>query len=105
VSFLFDPSVSVDLLDLSLALRTFRSGEQMTTDQILSMLNFGGEVNLLRFLSVRAGYYGGYLSAGVGLDIFLVDINAAIAGDFGRDAADQWGFSNVGGSVEFAFRL
>ncbi|MBU8914242.1 MAG: hypothetical protein KOO61_09480 [Spirochaetales bacterium] len=105
VSFLFDPSVSVDLLDLSLAIRTFQSGQQMTTDQILSMLNFGGEMNLLRFLSIRGGYYGGYLSAGVGLDIFLVDIHAAIAGDFGRDAAGQWGFSNVGGSVEFAFRL
>ncbi len=104
-SFLFDPSVSVDLLDLSLALRTFQAGQQMTTDQILSMLNFGGEVNLLRFLSVRGGYYGGYLSAGLGLDIFVVDINAAIAGDFGRDAAGQWGFSNVGGSVEFAFRF
>lgn len=104
-SFLIDPSVSVDLLDLSLALRMFQSGQQMTSDQILSMLNFGGEINLLRFLSVRGGYYGGYLSAGVGLDIFLVDINAAIAGDFGRDAAGQWGFSNVGGSVELAFRL
>ncbi|MCK4515923.1 MAG: hypothetical protein KAU31_11735, partial [Spirochaetaceae bacterium] len=87
VSYLFDPSLSVDLLDLSLALRTIQAGQQMTTDQILSMLNFGGEVNLLRFLSVRGGYYGGYLSAGLGLDIFLVDINAAVAGDFGRDAA------------------
>jgi len=105
VSFLFDPSISVDLLDLSLALRTFQAGDQMTTDQILSMLNFGGEMNLLRFLSVRGGYYGGYLSAGIGLDIFVVDINAAIAGDFGRDADDQWGFSNVGGSVEVAFRF
>ena len=105
VSFLFDPSLSVDLLDLSLALRTFQAGQQMTTDQVLSMLNFGGEVDLLRFLSVRGGYYGGYLSAGLGLDIFVVDINAAVAGDFGRDAAGQWGFSNVGGSVEFAFRF
>ena len=105
VSFLFDPSISVDLLDLSLALRTFQSGQQMTTDQILSMLNFGGEMNLLRFLSIRGGYYGGYLSAGIGLDLFVVDINAAIAGDFGRDAAGQWGFSNVGGSVEAAFRF
>lgn len=105
VSYLFDPSISVDLLDLSLALRTFQAGQQMTTDQILSMLNFGGEMNLLRFLSIRGGYYGGYLSAGIGLDIFVVDINAAIAGDFGRDDAGQWGFSNVGGSVEVAFRF
>jgi len=105
MSFLFDPSVSVDLLDLSLALRTIRSGEKVTPDQIVSMLNFGGEVNLLRFLSVRGGYYGGYLSAGVGLDIFLADIEAAIAGDFGRDDVGNWGFSNVGGAVEVAFRF
>ena len=102
--FLFDPAVSVDLLDLSLALRTFQSGEQVTSDQILSMLNFGGEVELLRFLSIRGGYYGGYLSAGVGIDIFVANIEAAIAGDFGRDEAGQWGFSNVGAAFEFAFR-
>jgi hypothetical protein len=105
VSFLFDPSVSVDLLDLSLALRTFQAGQQMTTDQVLSMLNFGGEINLFRFLSIRGGYYGGYLSAGVGVDMYVAELQAAVAGDFGRDAAGQWGFSNVGASLEFAFRF
>lgn len=105
VSFLVDPSISVDLLDVSLALRTVRSGQEVTGDLLLSMLNFGGQVEFLRFLTIRGGYYGGYLSAGVGLDAVVVEINGAIAGDFGRDEADQWGFSNVGGSVEFAVRF
>jgi hypothetical protein len=105
LTYLIDPKLSVDLLDMTSAIRTWQSGEQVTVDQVVGMLNFGGEVNLLRFLAVRAGYYGGYLSAGVGLDIFLLDINAAIAGDFGRDDTGAWGFTNVGGSVEVAIRF
>ena len=105
LSGLVDPKVSVDLLDMTSAIRTWQDGGQVTVDQIVDMLNFGGEVDLLRFLSIRAGYYGGYLSAGLGLDIFLLDINAAIAGDFGRDDAGAWGFTNVGGSVEVAIRF
>jgi hypothetical protein len=105
ISFLIDPRISVDLLDVSLALRTAQSGEEITSDVLLSMLNFGAEIETLRFLTVRGGYYGGYLSAGLGLDLVVVDINAALAGDFGRDDAGQWGFTNVGGSVEFAIRF
>ena len=69
------------------------------------MLNIGGQINLFRFLSVRGGYSGGYLSAGLGLDMFFLDLNAAISGDFGRDDTGAWGFTNVGGSVEVALRL
>jgi len=104
-SFLFDPSVSVDLLDVTGMLRTLRAGEQITGDQVISMLNFGTEINLLRFLTVRAGYYGGYLSAGLGLDLYVVELQSAIAGDFGRDDSGAWGFSNVGASLEFAIRF
>jgi hypothetical protein len=104
-SYLFDPSVSVDLLDVTSTLRTISSGGEVTGDQVLAMFNFGGQIDLFRFLSVRAGYAGGYLSAGLGLDLFFLDINAAIAGDFGRDQAGTWGFSNIGGSVEVALRL
>jgi hypothetical protein len=104
-SYLFDPSVSVDLLDTTSAIRTIRDGGQVTGEQILGMLNFGGQINLFRFLAVRAGYAGGYMSAGVGLDIFFLDINAAIAGDFRRDESGAWGFTRVGGSVEVALRF
>ncbi len=105
LTYLIDPSVSVDLLDVTSAVRTWQAGEQVTGDQVMDMLNFGGQLRLLQFLSLRGGYYGGYLSAGVGLDIFLLDINAAVAGDFGRDDAGVWGFTNVGGSVEVGIRF
>lgn len=105
LSYMIDPSISVDLLDMTSALRTWQAGDEVTVDQVVSMLNFGGELKLLRFLSLRGGYYGGYLSAGLGLDIFLLDVNAAVAGDFGRDASGQWAFSNVGGSVEVGIRF
>jgi hypothetical protein len=69
------------------------------------MLNFGGQIDMFRFFSIRAGYAGGYMSAGLGLDLFFLDINAAIAGDFGRDDEGAWGFTNVGGSVEAGLRF
>lgn len=105
LSYLLDPSFGVDLLDVTSMVRLWQSGAEITPDQVLEMLNFGGELGLLRFLTLRGGYYGGYISGGVGLDIFLIDINAAVAGDFSRDANGRWGFTNVGGSVELGIRF
>ncbi|MFP4114034.1 MAG: conjugal transfer protein TraF [Spirochaetota bacterium] len=105
LSYIVDPSISVDLLDMTSAIRTWQAGDQVSADQVLSMLNIGGEVKLLRFLSLRGGYYGGYLSGGVGLDLFFIDLNAAIAGDFRRDNSGRWGFDNIGGSLELAIRF
>lgn len=105
VRYLFDPSVSIDLLDVTAGVRVVQEGGELTPDVLLSMLNFGAQADLLRVFSVRAGYYGGYLSAGVGLKVFLIDINAAVAGDFRRDATGTWGFTDVGGAIEAAIRF
>jgi hypothetical protein len=104
VSFLIDPSVSVDLLDVTSFVRTWQAGETVTAEQIFDTLNFGGQLKLLRFMTVQAGYYGGFLSAGVGIKILVLDINAAIAGDFGFDGGTI-GFSEVGGSLEIGIRF
>lgn len=104
LSFLIDPSVSVDLLDVTSAVRTWQAGQTVTTDQLIEILNFGGQVRLLRFMTVQAGYYGGFLSAGVGMKILMLDINAAVAGDFGFDGGTL-GFSEVGGSIEIGIRF
>ncbi len=100
-----DPSVGLDLVDVTSFIRTRKAGESVSFDQILSMVNVGGEVTILRFLSLRGGYYGGYLAGGIGLDIFLLDLNAAIAGNIGRDEQGRWGFQSIGGSVELAIRF
>ncbi len=66
-------------------------------------LNVGAEVKLLSFLALRAGYSGGYLSAGVGLDLYIMELNAAI---FSKEAGSHAGSSQqMGASVELAFRF
>jgi len=105
LSFLFDPSVSVDLLDVTSAVRSWQAGQAVTGDQLVDMLNFGGQVRLLRFMTVQAGYYGGFLSAGLGMEILMLQINTAVAGDFGFDDAGSLGFTEVGGSIEIGIRF
>lgn len=105
VTRLIDPSIGFDLIDVTSFIRTRRAGEAVSLDQVRSMFNVGGEVTILRFLSLRGGYYGGYLAAGVGLDVFMFDLNAAIVGDIGRNEQGRWGLSGVGGSVELAIRF
>ncbi len=100
-----DPSVGLDLVDVTSLIRARQAGESISADHILSLVNVGGEVTLLRFLSLRGGYYGGYLAAGVGLNVFLFDLNAAVAGGFGRNDVGRWGFQSFGGSVELAIRF
>ncbi len=95
--YIFDPRISLDIVDVTRALRAHKAGEFNP----LEMIHFGAEVKLLSLLKVRAGYYGGYISGGVGLKLLFIDVNAAVAGDF--DSAGN--FSNIGGSIEAAIRF
>ncbi len=66
-------------------------------------LNVGAEIKLLSFLALRAGYSGGYLSAGVGLDLYIMELNAAI---FSKETGSHAGSNQqMGASVELAFRF
>lgn len=66
-------------------------------------LHAGAEVKLLSFLSVRAGYSSGYLSAGLGIDLFIAELNAAI---YSQETGSHAGSNQqMGGSVELAFRF
>ncbi len=105
VTYLLDPRLSVDIVDLLGIVGTAESEAGFSLRDALSMLHLGGEARILRFLSLRGGYYGGYLSGGVGVEVLFADVNAAVAGDFGRDADGVWGFSTVGGSFEVAIRF
>lgn len=65
-------------------------------------LHAGAEVKLLSFLSVRAGYSSGYLSAGIGLDLFIAELNAAL---YSQETGSNSGSNQqMGASVELAFR-
>jgi len=66
-------------------------------------LNAGAEVKLLSFLSLRAGYSSGYLSAGLGLDLFIAELNAAL---YSQETGTHSGSNQqMGASVELAFRF
>jgi len=66
-------------------------------------LHAGAEVKLLSFLALRAGYSSGYLSAGLGLDLFIAELNAAI---YSQETGTHSGSNQqMGASVELAFRF
>ncbi|MFP4550594.1 MAG: hypothetical protein ACLFNT_07305 [Spirochaetales bacterium] len=102
---ILDPTLNVDLLDITSAARKWRDGESVNPEDLLNMVNLGGELTFLRFLTVRGGFYGGYLSAGLGLKVFMIDINAAVAGDFSFSGSQFVEFTDVGTSLEVAIRF
>lgn len=66
-------------------------------------LHAGAEVKLLSFIALRAGYSAGYLSAGIGLDLFIAELNAAI---YSLETGSRSGSNQqMGASVELAFRF
>ena len=66
-------------------------------------LNAGAEIKLLNFLALRAGYSSGYLSAGIGLDLFIAELNAAI---YSQETGSHSGSNQqMGASLELAFRF
>ncbi len=65
-------------------------------------LDLGAEIVLLSSIALRAGLQGGYFTAGFGLDLFFIELNAALyARELGSNAGDQ---PQMGGSVELAVR-
>jgi hypothetical protein len=105
LSVAFDPTLSIDLLDVTSAVRSWQAGETVNPEDLLQMVNLGGQIKFLRFFTVQAGYYGGYLSAGVGAKLFMLDINAAVAGDFSFEGPEFVQFTDVGASLEVAIRF
>jgi len=66
-------------------------------------LHAGAEVRLLSFLSLRGGLSSGYLSAGLGIDFVIGELNAALYSvETGTNAGSN---QQMGASLEFAFRF
>ncbi len=68
-----------------------------------SILHLGTEVKFFDILSLRGGFSSGYLTAGFGLDLWIVELNAAIySQEVGRQAGDD---QQMGVNMELVFRF
>ncbi len=110
LSFLIDPRVSVDIRDLLKFIDIVSLPETDPRKQAwspLEMLHIGAEVTFLDFVTVRAGLFGEYLSAGAGVRLLFMDINAAVTGDFDQVALanGELEFGTIGASIEAAIRF
>jgi hypothetical protein len=95
LSFFFDPTVSVDLVDPIGVIRDKQSP--------WSLLHFGADVKMLRFISLRAGINQGYVTAGFGVKLLFLDINASMfTRELGPYAGDR---PNTGYTLEAALRF
>lgn len=71
--------------------------EKASTDfkTSLDLLHAGGELRLLNFLSLRAGFNEGLLAFGAGLDFAFIEIDAAIFSEKIANVADGPGRSGI----------
>lgn len=84
---LIDPSLYVELKD---PVYVFNNWEG--AGSALNLLHAGAEVKVLKFISLRGGLNRGWISAGAGVKLLFIDVNAsvfteelgALAGDDGR---------------------
>jgi len=96
LSAVIDPEVSVEFSDV---VNTLASNEPIDP---VRMFKFGAAARIIKILNVSAGYYGGYVSAGLGLDLFFLDLNLA---GFLKATSDTVGYADYGVSAELAVRF
>lgn len=114
LSWIVDPRVNVDIHDLFGFLRYINEeGVQKdkatygTSYNFVERLHVGAEAAFLGGLaSVRGGFYGDFLSAGLGIHLLFLDINAGVGlSQLEKNEAGEWAFKQLGASVEFAVRF
>ncbi len=94
-SSILDPKIHVDLKD---PIPVFK-GEASPW----SLLHIGAEAKMFRFLSLRGGFCQGYITAGVGMKLLFLDINASVFTlERGRFIGDR---PNSGVALEAALRF
>lgn len=70
------PVISADLVDMAGMVRSISEGEFRSEDLLLH-LNAGAEIGILDIVKVRAGINRGYMSVGLGLNIFIAQMDVA----------------------------
>jgi len=89
--------------EVSNALRGLRAIQGNENDfDYLSLIHAGANLSLWDFIGIMGGYNEGYLSAGVSLDLFFIEIAAT---GFMKANAAAVGYSDFGASVEAAIRF
>ena len=69
----------------------------------LTNLHLGAEVKLFDIFALRGGLSSGYLTAGIGFDLFVAELNASIySQEVGRQAGEA---QQLGASMELVFRF
>ncbi len=97
LSHFIDPMIHVEYKE------TFYSEDSGYTPSFLTKLHAGAEVKLLSFLKLRAGINQGYITAGAGFKLLILDINAAIfSNEMGLTAgADRSSGLTVDAAIRF----
>ena len=68
----------------------------------LALIHAGANLTLWDFLSIMGGYNEGYISGGLGLDLWFVELNAT---GFLKANPANVGYTDFGATVEFAIRF
>lgn len=104
LSKLIDPRISVDLHDALGFLRYSDTDIHNTLHKWnwLDLINVGAEVNLFGFMALRGGFNQGAWTAGLGLRLFVLDINTAFSARYKDGFSSLSDFSEVGFSFEIA---
>lgn len=94
-----DPTIHVDLSDMLNVIRDAAAGD----GSIWKMVHVGAELRLVSVFSAWAGLNQGYFTFGAGLDLFVVEINAAV---FTRELGSWLGDRpSSGATLEVAIRF
>lgn len=101
---LFDPRISFDIHDLLGFLRYTDADQRNSLHQWgwLDLINVGANVDLLGFLSLRAGFSQGMWTGGLGIKLLVMEINTAFGARYRDGFSSLNDFSEVGFSFEIA---
>jgi hypothetical protein len=106
LSFLIDPTVHADLQNV-VAVMEKRADPA-------DLIHVGAEVKVFRFISLRAGFSRGYMTAGLGAKLLFLDVNVAafaegspedLSGLEDPEGFDFRTFGNMGITAEIAIRI
>lgn len=93
--YVFDPIIHADLQD---PLAVLNEGKSPWT-----LIHIGGEAKILSIFRVRGGFNQGYLTAGAGIKLLFIDVNASVfTRELGKHIGDK---PNSGISLEAAIRF